>query len=45
MKNQEVLKIAMARSAIDLCAAPADFEKVRTWSCGTVDEMNERGRR
>ena len=27
MTDQEVLKIAMAQSAIDLCAAPADFEK------------------
>ena len=27
MTNQEILKIAMAQSAIDLCAAPADFEK------------------
>ncbi len=27
MTNQEILKTAMAQSAIDLCAAPADFEK------------------
>ena len=27
MTNQEILKIAMAQSAIDLCATPADFEK------------------
>ncbi len=27
MTNQEILKIAMAQSAIDLCADPADFEK------------------
>ena len=27
MTNQEILKIAMAQSAIDLCAAPDDFEK------------------
>ena len=27
MTNQEILKIAMAQSAIDLCAAPADFER------------------
>ncbi len=27
MTNQEILRIAMAQSAIDLCAAPADFEK------------------
>ena len=27
MTNQEILKIAIAQSAIDLCAAPADFEK------------------
>ena len=27
MTNQEILKIAMAQSAVDLCAAPADFEK------------------
>ena len=27
MTNQEILKIAMAQSAIDICAAPADFEK------------------
>ena len=27
MTNQEILKIAMAQSAIDLCAAPSDFEK------------------
>ena len=27
MTNQEILKIAMAQSAIDLCAAPADLEK------------------
>ncbi len=27
MTNQELLKIAMAQSAIDLCAAPVDFEK------------------
>ena len=27
MTNQQILKIAMAQSAIDLCAAPADFEK------------------
>ena len=27
MTNQEILKIAMAQSAIDLCAAPLDFEK------------------
>ena len=27
MTNQEILKIAMAQSAIDLCAEPADFEK------------------
>jgi len=27
MTNQEILKIAMTQSAVDLCAAPADFEK------------------
>ena len=27
MTNQEILRIAMAQSAIDLCAAPLDFEK------------------
>ena len=27
MTNQEILKIAMAQSATDLCAEPADFEK------------------
>ena len=27
MTNQEILRIAMAQSAVDLCAAPADFEK------------------
>lgn len=27
MANQEILRIAMAQSAIDLCADPADFEK------------------
>ena len=27
MTNQEILKIAMAQSATDLCADPADFEK------------------
>ena len=27
MTNQEILKIAMAQSAIDLCAEPDDFEK------------------
>ena len=27
MTNQEILKIAMAQSAVDLCAAPDDFEK------------------
>ena len=27
MTNQEILKIAMAQSAIDLCAEPCDFEK------------------
>ena len=27
MTNQEILQIAMSQSAIDLCAAPADFEK------------------
>ena len=27
MTNQEILKIAMAQSAVDLCADPADFEK------------------
>ena len=27
MTNQEILKIAMAQSALDLCAEPADFEK------------------
>ncbi len=27
MTNQQILKIAMAQSATDLCAAPADFEK------------------
>ena len=27
MTNQEILQIAMAQSAIDLCAEPADFEK------------------
>ena len=27
MTNQEILKIAMAQSAIDLCAEPTDFEK------------------
>ena len=27
MTNQELIKIAMAQSAIDLCADPADFEK------------------
>ena len=27
MTNQEILMIAMAQSATDLCAAPADFEK------------------
>ena len=27
MTNQEILKIAMAQSAVDLCAEPSDFEK------------------
>ena len=27
MTNQEILKIAMAQSAVDLCGEPADFEK------------------
>jgi len=27
MTNQDILKIVMAQSAIDLCAAPADFKK------------------
>ena len=27
MTNQEILKIAMVQSAVDLCAKPADFEK------------------
>ena len=27
MTNQEILKIAVAQSAVDLCAAPDDFEK------------------
>ena len=27
MTNQEILKIAMAQSAIDLCADPKDFEQ------------------
>jgi len=27
MTNQQILKIAMAQSAVDLCADPADFEK------------------
>ena len=27
MTNREILKIAMAQSAIDLCAEPSDFEK------------------
>ncbi len=27
MTNQEILKIAMTQSAVDLCAAPDDFEK------------------
>lgn len=27
MTNREILKIAMSQSAVDLCAAPADFEK------------------
>ena len=27
MTNQEILKIAMAQSAVDLCATPDDFEK------------------
>ena len=27
MTNQQILKIAMAQSAVDLCAAPDDFEK------------------
>ena len=27
MTNQEILKIAMAQSAVDLCANPSDFEK------------------
>ena len=27
MTNREILKIAMAQSAVDLCAEPADFEK------------------
>ena len=27
MTNQEILKIAMAQSAVDLCAEPLDFEK------------------
>ena len=27
MTNQEILKIAMAQSAVDLCAEPTDFEK------------------
>ena len=27
MTNQEILKIAMSQSAVDLCAEPADFEK------------------
>ena len=27
MTNQDILKLAMAQSAVDLCAEPADFEK------------------
>ena len=27
MTNREILNIAMAQSAVDLCAEPADFEK------------------
>ncbi len=27
MTNQELLKIAMAQSAVDLCAEPLEFEK------------------
>lgn len=27
MTNQDIMKIAMAQSAVDLCAEPADFEK------------------
>ena len=27
MTNQDILKITMAQSAVDLCAAPDDFEK------------------
>ncbi len=27
MTNQEILKIAMAQSAVDLCAAASDFGK------------------
>ena len=27
MTNQEILRIAMAQSAVDLCAEPTDFEK------------------
>ena len=29
MTNQEILRIAMAQSSIDLCADPADFEKTQ----------------
>lgn len=43
MTNQEILKIAMAQSAIDLCAEPADFEKSE--NVVVISRENEDARR
>ena len=39
MTNQQILKIAMMQSAVDLCAEPASF--VPRGSCETVDGTNK----
>ena len=43
MTNQEILKIAMEQSAIDLCAEAADFEKSE--NVVVLSQKNERARR
>ena len=43
MTNQEILKIAMAQSAIDLCTDPVDFEKSE--NIIVTSHANERARR
>ena len=43
MTNREILKIAMAQSAVDLCADPADFEKSE--NVIVESQVNEEARR